>query len=146
MGEKEIKIRKLEVSDLYKFIAILDKLIKSGDKWIGKIISLSSDATKGKENGVENVERYYSLFSEITCLMIATYSNDLSEWFASLAGVSVEEYKRLPFDTDMVIIEQFKEADEFKSFFSKAFAVFNLKKKFGDLISKARTDFGSLTS
>lgn len=146
MEEKKITIRKLEVDDLHKFIALLDKLIKSGDSWIGKIISLSVEATKEKEGRVENVEKYYVLFSEIAGKLITVYSEDISVWFASLAGVTVEDYKHLPFDTDMVIIEQFKEADEFKSFFSKAFAVFNLKKKLGDLISKAKTDFGSMTS
>jgi hypothetical protein len=148
MEKKQIKIRALEVDDLHRFISLLDKLIKSGDTWIGKIVSLVVEATKADEakNDAENVEKYYALFSEIASKLITTYAEDVSGWFASLAGVSIEEYKHLPFDTDMVIIEQFKEADEFKSFFSKACAVFNLKKKLGDLMSKAKTGFVSLTN
>jgi hypothetical protein len=147
MGE-QLTIRTLTVDDNRRLTRMLGKLIKTADgEWLQHLVAASSPAV-GQPMDDEAAEsvKYARLFGEIATWLLEVHETDIEQLFASLLNKSVEEYRQLPFDTDVVIVEQIKEAPEFKSFFSKACAVFKLKSKFADIISSAKRNFATLTS
>lgn len=52
---------------------------------------------------------------------------DLQKLFADLAGVSIEEYHEMPFDTTLTIVEAIAEKENLTDFFKRAA---NFSKKF----------------
>jgi len=142
---QEIIIRKLQVNDLFKMVALLNTLVKSGEGWIEKIVKIGTDATSEESNGAENGAKVYELFSEITTKLFSVCTEDIADWFASLVNKSREEFGAMDFDTPVLIIEKIKEAEEFQSFFLKACAVSNAKEKFLSIIENVKKKYASLT-
>lgn len=144
--DETLHIRTLTVEDNRRLTAMLGKLIKTADgEWLQHLVAASSPAD-GKQPDDESADlaRYWKLFGDIATWLLDMHQTEIEAWFASLLGKSVEEYRALPFDTDIVIVGQIKEAPEFRSFFSKACAVFRLKAKFRDIISSAKRNYASL--
>lgn len=145
METKEINIRTLTVADSRVLVGLLSKLLKSGYSWVGNIVTIAKSSGNEGEERLDSIEKYYQIFESIIGELTSNYVNDLTEWFASLVGVSVDDYQKLPIESDLIVIEQLKSSGEFKSFFLKACAVFSLKEKFQNLISNAKKKFDSLT-
>lgn len=141
--KKEIKIRGLTVNDCRMLQSLMEKFIAdSNDKWLSKLTNGDeSEAESGSTDsgGGEMIALFVEIFQDV----ISKYHSEVTEWFSSLIGVTVEAYGELPFDTDMVIIEQISGAEEFTNFFRKALVVFKLKKIFGNGIEKAKEKFAS---
>ena len=113
------------------------------------MVKTSSTAAPSEEKedseestGGEMITFFVDLFQDL----LMKYQSDTRVWFADLIGVQPEDYTELDFDTDMIVMQQIKEASEFASFFEKACAVFKLKKLFGNIVPDLKKKFGSLTA
>ena len=59
-------------------------------------------------------------------------SSDVRVWFASLVNVTPEEFRDMPFDTEVVILEQLVEVERANRFFSRLLALFRGMKGYAD--------------
>lgn len=142
----DLTIRKLTVADNRRLEKMIRNLIKTDEgQWLQHIVSAAKSEGKGATDEPEEVLKYYRLFGDIIDMLFNFYHTDIEKWFASLIGVEVDAYQDLPFDTDMVIVEQLKEAPEFKSFFSKACAVFKASGWLKNIISSVKEKFDSIS-
>jgi hypothetical protein len=145
---ENLHIRKLTVADNSRLTGFLGKLVQTADgEWLQRIVAAPSASVKAVEQPVDEAAenaKYYQLFSAIVTWLLEMHQGAIRDWFAELLGKTTEEYMALPFDTDAVVLEQIAAAPEFRSFFSKACAVFNLKSRFGGIIGKLKKNFAML--
>lgn len=137
----EIKIRPLTVGDNRILQNLMERFVEdSKNKWLTTMVKPESKNTGDTEgDGGEMISFFVDIFQDI----FTKYRTDATEWFADLIGVTVEKYKAMPFNTDMVIIDQIKEADEFKDFFTRACLTFKLKRFIGNISEKLKGALGS---
>lgn len=128
-----IKIRKLTVGDNRFLIKLIDKLIKEfREVWLKDLIKQGKETDSSNKSDEENKAINTQIFYSVINLLLSHFSNEVTEWFASLLNISIEEYEKLDFSTDAIIIEQIINDESFQFFFQKAFALYNLKQKFGN--------------
>jgi hypothetical protein len=139
-----LKIRKLTVSDNRLLVKLIKKMISdSKDTWIENIVTTSDSSVSAADD--ETIGRQYvKIFSIILNSLIEKFESDITEWFASLLSISVEEYKNLDFDTDINVVSQIKDAKEFNDFFRNACVVFNVKNLSEKITKILKGKFGSL--
>lgn len=136
--KKELKIRELWVSDNRKIVDLLKRFAtETHNEWI---TALRGPSEGEKPTGDGDMVKF---FVDMINNLLSMYQNEMTEIFAGLLGVTVEEYQKLPFDTDMVVIEQIKSAPGFLSFFQKACVVFNLQKVFGPVLKNLKEKLDS---
>lgn len=123
----EIKIRALTVADRDWLSDLIKKLVsKLGANEILRYMVSDNDtesAEKPEGQPKEEDKKYALLVVEMIKMMIDVIGDDVRKWFASLINVSAEEFKNLPFDTELVIIEQLIALEESNRFFSRALAL-----------------------
>jgi hypothetical protein len=123
----EIKIRALTVADRDWLSDLIKKLVAQlGANEILRYMVSDNDSEstdKPEEQPKEENKQYALLVVEIIKMMIDVIGDDVRKWFASLINVSVEEFKKLPFDTELIIIEQLIALEESNRFFSRALAL-----------------------
>jgi hypothetical protein len=130
------KMRPLTVADLRTLTAIIKRLVTEGKQtFFASIIVPGAGDGKAED---ENNSGYVSLFADILVKASDIYAAEVTAWFASLLGVTAEEYMALPFDTDLQVIQQITEDPQFSGFFTKACAMFKLKEKYGHLWSRLK--------
>jgi len=125
-----VSIRPLTVKDRKALSSMIKKL--TGKVRGTAIQSLISSAFSGKksESGDDGDDtKIVDLGVEIIGLALDTLDGEAGEWFASLLGVTVEEFEAMPMDTELDIIEQLKDSGGFKDFFTKASRLFSSIKK-----------------
>jgi len=133
----EIKIRSLTIADRDWLSDLIKKLVAElGSKDILKLMVSDNDAEPKKKDEPEQTEpadkKYALLVIEIIKMMIDVIGGDIREWFCSLIGKTVEEFKGLPIDTELVIIEQLVAVEESNRFFSRALALSSKIKGFAN--------------
>lgn len=130
----DIKIRALTVADRDWLSDLIKKLVAQlGANDILRYMVSDNDAEptdKPEEQPKDENKRYAFLVVELIKMMIDVIGDDVRKWFASLIGKTVEEFKSLPFDTELVIIEQLMEVEEANRFFSRALALSSRMKVF----------------
>lgn len=142
MSNMEIKIRQLTLEDNRVLVNLIKRLtVETSEEWITKIVK----SPDGESKGADGENNYGVIFSLIVEKLISAFSEDLTKLFASLLNISVEDYLKLPFDTDMVIIEQIKKAPEFNGFFQKACVAFNLQRIIGNITKSVKKRLDSMT-
>jgi hypothetical protein len=131
-----LKIRPLKVADLRTLTAIIKRLVaESKQTFLSSIIVPGAGSGDSDDDGNAG---YVSLFTDILVKASDVYAEDVTAWFASLLGVTAEEYMALPFDTDLLVVQQITEDSQFSGFFTKACAMFKLKEKYGHLWSRLK--------
>lgn len=96
-------MRKLNVSDLTKVVKILGK--------VGTNLNLSQE--------MSNAEIGLNFISTA-----AQYADeDLTSLLASIAEMPVEEFKKMPIDYPLEVIEELAETEDLKTFFTRAKAL-----------------------
>jgi hypothetical protein len=136
----ELKIRSLTIRDRDWLSDLIKKLVAElGSKDILKLMVSDNEAEPEKKEGGDGAEqvsekdkKYALLVIEIIKLMIDVIGGDVREWFASLIEKTVEEFKDLPIDTELVIIEQLVAVEESNRFFSRALALSSKIKGFAN--------------
>ena len=122
----EIKIRPLTNRDFFTVVNMLSKISGEAGRVMSGLITSRKTVKAGSKEDTEQME---ALGQQIALAVLeACYKHvqdDLIKWFASLAGKSVSEYlDKMPPETTLQIIEQLKEAQETKDFFTRAWRLF----------------------
>jgi hypothetical protein len=118
----EIKIRPLTNRDFFTVVNMLSKISGEAGRVMSSLITSRKTVKAGSKEDAEQLE---ALGQQIALAVLeACYKHvqdDLIKWFASLIGKSVNEYlDQMPPSTTLQIIEQLKEAQETKDFFTRA--------------------------
>jgi hypothetical protein len=143
--KKELKIRKLKVRDNRLLQGMLRSLIKdSGQAWISKLMRPTVENDE-KTTETDDGTRFIGLFVDIIVLLSEKYETQVTAWFADLCEMTVEQYYDLDFDADVIVVKQISEAEEFSSFFSKAWVMFKETKLYENAMKKIEERFGSMT-
>jgi hypothetical protein len=146
----ELKIREMKVSDSRVLIKIIKKLIKEcKETWIENIVTVDNNKqnkseSKDGDNTTSNAqaaEVFYSIIDKA----LETYTDDITEWFASLLNITKEEYYDLPFDTDYKVMVLISKNDVFRFFFQMLSERFKLKKVFENITSNLKEKYDTLT-
>lgn len=122
----DIKIRALTVADRDWLSDLIKKLVAQlGTNDILRYMVSDSDAEPSDKQPEEQEsnKKYALLVVEIIKMMIDVIGDDVRKWFASLIDVSVDDFKKLPIDTELVIIEKLIDLEESNRFFSRALAL-----------------------
>jgi hypothetical protein len=124
-----MKIRPLTVEDRDVLAGMVKKLAdKLGDTNLLNFI-FPDGATKAGGKAEEKTEgkdglSYTTIGIKVLKLLLETLSSDVRSWFSSLANTTPEEFKKMPFDTEVVIIEQLVNSTEAENFFTGALRLY----------------------
>jgi tellurite resistance protein len=115
---EDITIRRLKVRDLETITKIFDNYIKEfSDEAMTKIITSEKTAAEEGTTEEEIGKTLISLGSLFLSKIVSVFNVEITELFADLLDVSIEEYKELDMDTPIRVIEKIKEAPEVAGFF-----------------------------
>jgi predicted DNA-binding ribbon-helix-helix protein len=122
----DIKIRELTRKDTITVANLIKKMVEKAGKT--HLLNLIAAPDKGKaDKGKNNDDLLISVGLDIVMSLFDFVLEDVSAWFADLAGLSLEEYnEKAPFDADLQIIEQLREAQGVKDFFTRALRVYKM--------------------
>lgn len=141
MGNTEIKVRTLNVNDMF-FMARL--LLKVGDDLKDDLTALLSSAAKkgkkvkdakGSDETLEG-EVGLALAWKVLSACLEHAEKDLKEWLASLVNKTSEEFGEMPIDTSLVVIDQLMEQENLANFFSGVSALYSKMNKFAGRTTK----------
>lgn len=137
MSAKTHTIRKLTRKDRKVLTSLIKKLAdKSKDTSLLSVIQTSYNTASKKEDISEedaaNASKaaYMQLGFKLLNSLIDLLDDDLSVWFADLLNVSMEDYDKLPFGIEALVVQQILESDEVADFFSFASQAFKSTQKF----------------
>ena len=121
-----IKIRPLTNRDFFTVVDMLTKISGEAGRVMSGLITSKKTVKAGSKEDAKQLEE---IGQQIALAVLETcykhVRDDLIKWFASLAGKSVSEYlDKMPPETTLQIIEQLKEAQEAKDFFTRAWRLF----------------------
>jgi hypothetical protein len=134
----DIKVRALTVADRDWVSGLIKKLVAKlgNDEFLKLLVSDSekADSGDGEAAAAPNAKekKYAVLVIRMIEMMIEVIGADVREWFASLIGKTPDEFRAMPFDTELVILEQLMEIEESNRFFSRALALSSRIKGFVD--------------
>jgi|SRR5690554_1138229 len=122
----EVKIRALTNRDFFTVVDMLSKISGAAGREVSGLITSKKTVKAGSKEDTKQLEE---LGQKVALAVLETcykhVREDLIKWFASLAGKSVSEYlDKMPPETTLQIIEQLKEAQEAKDFFTRAWRLF----------------------
>ena len=121
----ELKIRPICNEDFFTVVDMLMKLGSDAGREVTNLISSKKPDKKQKktDEGQEKETLFLGMLVIQTCYKHV--KEDLIKWFASLCEKTKEEYLALPPETTLQIMEYLVEAQEAKSFFTRAWRLFN---------------------
>ena len=130
----ELKIRALTVADRDVVSGLIEKLVAElGSPELLRLMVTDPEAKEAPAEGEDTDNKRYALFViEIIKMAMKYLSSDVRAWFASLINVAPEEFKNLPFDTEVLILEQLVEVEKVNRFFSRLLALFRGMKGYAD--------------
>lgn len=136
---KELKLRELQVRDITEVSKLFLNISSEAKAEVVDLIKESKEKKgKGKKpSEEESLEVGIKIAGILFKILIQYAEEDLKKWLASLLGISVKRFNELPLSEVKNIINQLKEKEELKDFFSGAFSTYkkvdqsaeNLKKK-----------------
>jgi len=139
-----IRIRKLKRSDrktLTRLIQIASEKFGAGD-----LTKLVRDTGSGSSaEGEKDSTQILKIGMEVFNILLDVVEKDVTEWFADLIGVTLDEYEEMPFDTDLVIAEQLLGSEEMRAFFSRLSRLRSEISKLSARLQSARAASGSIS-
>lgn len=122
----EVKIRSLTNRDFFTVVDMLTKISGEAGRVMSGLITSKKTVKAGSKEAEKQMEE---LGQQVALAVLETcykhVREDLIKWFASLVDKSVDEYlDQMPPETTIQIIEQLKEAQETKDFFTRAWQLF----------------------
>lgn len=130
---EQYPIHSLLKEDQKAIAAMLGRLADEFDQaQIRDIISSAraSDEGEGEEGTGPSDEdrkaRVIEVFFTLFRRCMSNLTGDVELWLAGLIGKTPEEYQKLPFDIDICILNQVKEAPEVERFFTGALHLFRM--------------------
>lgn len=142
--KKKYIIRELTHGDRKTVSKMIDKLCeKLGDDSILSMIKVSEG--DGGGSGVDYIKKYGKFGIKLIKAMFQVLEKDCEMWFSDLIDVDPKDFNKLPFDIEMRIVKQLKEAPEIGNFFSIASEQFNEIKKYLLTLLKEKEKSGFTT-
>ncbi|MBT8489466.1 MAG: hypothetical protein KJN62_00295 [Deltaproteobacteria bacterium] len=142
---QEVKIRALTAGDTRVLARIVKKLISDcGEKWIAKLIPApdpDEDRQEVKKDEAEVGAEIFQVFSTIITSIMDNYEPEITEWFASLCEISVEDYLRSPPNIDSHVVMLISEDEGFRDFLSTAWAAARRSRLLSGIIASLKTLF-----
>jgi hypothetical protein len=139
MEEREIKIRALTNGDSDKIAELIVKLGQSEDmRHILEMIAPVNDKLQSADGIGGQVDAVLPIAEKLLAALSVRYKTELRALFADLAGVKPEDYGKLPFGADFIIISQMLESKGFSDFFSGASLAFKWIKEYGKKLLKGK--------
>jgi len=136
MSSTEYKIRPLIRKDRKVLAAMIRKLAdKIGANGLLNILVADPDAPLPAADGAAGSEKaakgdaFSRIGVEIIKQLLDILEDDVAAWFADLLGITVEEFDKMPFNIEMIVVEQLMEAPEANDFFSGALRAYNKMKQ-----------------
>jgi len=103
----EIKIRPLQIKDVFAVARMLGKITKSAREELASAIKdAKADRT---ELGIAMIQSIFTAAEE-----------DLKSWLADLVGKDKAEFEAMPANAVLDIVEKLAEQEDIKDFFAKA--------------------------
>lgn len=145
----ELKIRELTVEDNRFLVKLLRKLINEMKQtWISNAVQVQGSSGKQTKQGADDIEKNEEKAAEIFHVIIEkvfdSYTTDITEWFSSLLNVTVDEYMKYPFDTDIKVIDLIILDPNFKFFFRRLSDQFKLQRIYSNISKLVRERFDTL--
>lgn len=145
----ELKIRELTVEDNRFLVKLLRKLINEmKQSWISNAVQVQDTSMKKAKTNTDDIEKNEEKAAEIFHVIIEkvfdSYTTDITEWFSSLLNISVDEYMKYPFDTDIKVIDLIILDPNFKFFFQRLSDQFKLQRIYNNISKLVRERFDSL--
>ena len=125
----ELKIRSLTNQDFFTVVDMLTNLSAGAGRDIAGLISSKKPVKEQTDEEQENQTLMTGILVIQTCYKHA--KDDLIKWFASLCNKSVKEYLAMPPETTIAVMEYLAEAQEARSFFTRAWRLFKKMKPSG---------------
>jgi hypothetical protein len=137
---EELKIRPLTNRDFFTVVDMLSKISGTAGRELRGLI-ISDKKTEKPKNLTEKKaadKQAEEMGIQIAMIIFNTcyehVRQDLINWFASLCGMTADDYlDNLPPDATLQIMEQLAEAQESTSFFTHALRLFKRMNKSGNL-------------
>jgi hypothetical protein len=148
MDEKVYKIRKLTRADRKAlteiFLTVIQKLGRSD---LMGIISSTAAADPDDEGAAEEASAsLIRLAADLISQSIEVLEGRIEVWFADLLGITVEEFNAAPFDIEIDVIEQLKEAPEAGAFFTRCWDHAKKTAWFRRALEIGKTKYDSMTA
>lgn len=126
-GDTKVTVRRLSVSDVFKFAKLLSKV---GTDVLGQINftqpEIPEDATEEEVEAIKSqVAEQQRQIGFTLFASLAEYENDLLDFLASLTDKTLPEFKALPPEAALDVIQVLAEGEDLKRFFEKARALAN---------------------
>ena len=135
---EELKVRSLQVQDLFKVAKILgtcfDKLLKASEKaGIGlKEFEEKAKAKNKKEPEAKEPEKDFEVFAmQLFNIVYEAAESDIKPFMASFIGKTAEEFDVLPYETPLIILEKLAEKEDLPGFFLRVMKLVRLFKPSG---------------
>lgn len=129
-GDKKLTVRRLSVSDIFKFAKLLGKVGTGAFSQLSARFNVtqahveSDDLTDEQREAIE--EQQKSQAQELGFTLFATladHENELLDFLAGLTNLSLADFKMLPPDVAIDVIVAVAEGEDLKRFFDKARAL-----------------------
>lgn len=132
----EVKIRGLKRRDRVAVAAMIRKLVdKIGSAELMNLIVSDTGAEKTDESATKRDDTFKKIGVEVVKLLLQFLEEDVTEWFASLLNVTVEQLNDMDFDIEIQVIEQLVAAEEANRFFTGALRLSRSMKQFAGKFS-----------
>ena len=106
-----MEIRELKTKDIKVIAKMLGKINQDS---VNNLLKLIRQAKLKKSN--DSMEIGFTLFQ----ILAADLTDDIFEWFADLAGMTVEELDEMPIDTPKLIVTTLMKRGNFGDFLASA--------------------------
>lgn len=147
MENTPIKIRTLKKRDQETISRMLGRAAQAADgKMIREVIS-SAQATASDGTELDTADRSSQIivtFLELFKKVMVNFGDDVTAFFADLAGMTVEQYKDMPIDIDVRVLEALKEAPEVENFFTGVSRLYKTTRLFQDIRKSLAAKLGSI--
>ena len=123
-----MEVRELKTKDIFTVAKMLLKISGEAREEISTLISSKKDDVEGEKDKAELKKQQTDLglqiFMSLATKLMEHAEDDLISWFGDLTGMTKEEFANSELTASLDVIEELSERDEFKTFLSRAYALY----------------------
>lgn len=145
---KLFTLRPLTKGDQEKLARIFKSVMDSlDDHSLAEIMQYSNDESEstGDLSEEERTSRLIKVFMLFVEKALANLYTETSEFLASLIGKTLDEYRQMPFDIDIQVLEALKKEPGINNFFTGASRLFSGAALSERILKNLKTRFASIT-
>lgn len=140
---KEYKIRELKQKDQERIAKIFTEAIRVTGKDSLRNIIKSGNVDSKKKSATDQKSEVIEIMIDGLIMAMGVVKKECDLFFCDLIGATYDEYRELPIDIDIRIIEQIREAPEVESFFTRAWRIYNMTEKLKTVLAGIKDRFVS---